>query len=534
MKTADVSTDLRLDRKYCPKLVLKKETSKALLVLNNMGEILKTLDCAPAQPILQHNAPVSAEDNINLLDIFEVSANTHIASDEHNLVRLLLESAAHAIMITQTDSSILYINQALERLTGYSRSELIGSRFPYPWWPQDKANEYGHTTPQIDGSDLGRFERCYIKNNGEKFWVITTIKAIARLGDYLIIWEDITDRKKAEEARRVSDDRYRQIFETVTSGIAVYKAIDDGTDFVVKEFNRAAEQATRLKRNKVIDHRVTEVFPGVSQIGLLTVFKQVLDTGNPAFKSACLYSDERLSFWVENQVFLLASGEIVAVFDDVSERKKAEDKIQQVQEDLKTSLNRINKALHNYINATAKMIEMRDPYTAGHQEKVARIAKALAVEMKLPEKQVECIGIAAQVHDIGKIYVPAEILSRSGILTELERAMIKTHVERGYEILKTIEFPWPVDIIVRQHHERMDGSGYPNGLKGKDILLEARIIAVSDTLEAMTAHRPYRPAPGIDKALEEISKNKGILYDADVADACIRLFKGKRFDSPTL
>ncbi|MGB9907856.1 MAG: HD domain-containing phosphohydrolase, partial [Candidatus Saccharicenans sp.] len=212
----------------------------------------------------------------------------------------------------------------------------------------------------------------------------------------------------------------------------------------------------------------------------------------------------------------------VIVFRDITARKKAE-------QDLMESWNRLHRTLEGTIQAIATAIEMRDPYTAGHQRRVARLAEAIALETSLPEPRVEGLKLAAEIHDIGKIYVPAEILSKPTKLTELEYTIIKTHPQAGYEILKNIEFPWPIDRIVLQHHERMDGSGYPGGLKGEDILLEARILAVADVVEAMSSHRPYRPAFGLDIALKEIQENRGILYGPDEVDACLKLFKEKGF-----
>jgi len=177
----------------------------------------------------------------------------------------------------------------------------------------------------------------------------------------------------------------------------------------------------------------------------------------------------------------------------------------------------------------AVIVESRDPYTAGHQRRVTDLACAIAIEMGLSQTQIDGIRMAASTHDIGKIYVPAEILSKSGKLAEIESSIIKTHPQVGYNVLKEIEFPYPVAQIVLQHHERMDGSGYPAGLTGDYILLEARILGVADVVEAMASHRPYRPAMGIDKALEEISRYKGMLYDPEAVDACLRLFADQRF-----
>jgi putative nucleotidyltransferase with HDIG domain len=172
---------------------------------------------------------------------------------------------------------------------------------------------------------------------------------------------------------------------------------------------------------------------------------------------------------------------------------------------------------------------MRDPYTAGHQQKVVQLASAIAREMGLAEEQIEGLSVAGALHDIGKINIPAELLSKPGKLSKIEFEIIKTHAQVGFAILQGIDFPWPVAVAVAQHHERMDGSGYPFGLSGPDIILEARIMAVADVVEAMASHRPYRASLGIDRALEEISRNRGILYDAESVDACVRVFTEKGF-----
>jgi len=204
------------------------------------------------------------------------------------------------------------------------------------------------------------------------------------------------------------------------------------------------------------------------------------------------------------------------------ERKQAEEKLRQ-------SYKKLRKMLKDIVQTVALTVEIRDPYTAGHQHRVSQLTSAIARQMNLSPDQVEGIYMTAILHDIGKISVPAEILTKPGRLTEIEMNMLRTHPKVGYDILKKIDFPWPLAKVILQHHERMDGSGYPAGLSGEKILLEARILGVADVVEAMSSHRPYRPAFGIDKALEEISKNRGILYDPEVTDACLKLFKEKGF-----
>ncbi len=189
----------------------------------------------------------------------------------------------------------------------------------------------------------------------------------------------------------------------------------------------------------------------------------------------------------------------------------------------------LRKSLEDSIQAIASTVEMRDPYTSGHQQRVAELAVALAREMGLPEERIHGLHLAGVVHDLGKISIPAEILAKPGKLTPIEFLLIKGHAQAGYEILKDIDFPWPIAAIVWQHHERLDGSGYPQGLKGADILLESSILAVADVVEAMGSHRPYRPTLGIDVALQEIERGRGIQYDPAVADACLKLFRERDY-----
>lgn len=197
--------------------------------------------------------------------------------------------------------------------------------------------------------------------------------------------------------------------------------------------------------------------------------------------------------------------------------------------ELRESERKLRASLLDSITALAAIVELRDPYTAGHQRRVAELAVAIARELKLPDEQVEGIHLASVVHDVGKIRVPAEILSKPGKLTALEFGLIQEHAQNGYEILKNIAFPWSIAQIVLQHHERLDGSGYPHGLRGEQILLESRIVAVADVVESMISHRPYRPGLGLDAALAEIEHHKGSLFDPVVVEACVRIFREQGF-----
>ena len=207
---------------------------------------------------------------------------------------------------------------------------------------------------------------------------------------------------------------------------------------------------------------------------------------------------------------------------DITMRKQKEDELQRTVESLR-------KAIGATIRVMVSSVERKDPYTAGHQLRSADLARAIATEMGLPKEKIDGIRIACSIHDIGKLSIPAEILSKPTNLTNSEFSLIQEHSQIGYEILKDMESSWPLAQIVYQHHERMDGSGYPRKLAGDDILIEARILAVADVVESMASYRPYRPALGIGAALEEIEKNSGTLYDKTVADACLRLFREKGY-----
>jgi len=248
--------------------------------------------------------------------------------------------------------------------------------------------------------------------------------------------------------------------------------------------------------------------------------------GSKVIGALTLYADEP-GFFDADQLSLLE--EMAADISFALDGFERETLRRQAEEGRETALLRLRKALEDSIGLAASISEVRDPYTAGHQLRVSQLATAIAVEMGLPQYQVEGIRFGSLIHDIGKIGVPSEILSKPSKLTVLEMQLIQTHSKAGYEIIKEIEFPWPVALMILQHHGRLDGTGYPGGLKGDGIIPEARIIAVADTVEAMSSHRPYRPGLGMDAALAEIAALSGTRYDKQAVDACIRLIRENGF-----
>jgi len=340
---------------------------------------------------------------------------------------------------------------------------------------------------------------------------------------------DITERKRAESDLLRSEEKYRSLVENSQEGI--FQSTAGGNHIAV---NQAFANILGYDSQEEVMATVADinyqiyVHPDDRKKILQIIEKE----GSVKGYEAEFYKKDGSRIWVSINMHAVRDEEgnllyYQGINQDITEKKNMETERQQ-------NIERLRKSLEATINAMAVTVETKDPYTAGHQRRVADLARSIAVEMKLKREQIDSIRMASSIHDIGKISLPTEILSKPTKLTELEFSLIKTHARIGFDILKDIEFPWPVADLVLKHHERMDGSGYPQGLKGKNIPLEARILCVADVVESITSHRPYRPALGVDFALEEISGSKGILYDADVVDACLKLFREKGYVLPRI
>jgi PAS domain S-box-containing protein/putative nucleotidyltransferase with HDIG domain len=345
---------------------------------------------------------------------------------------------------------------------------------------------------------------------------------LATCGHLVEAYRNDRRRIRAEEALKAGERRYRAVVEDQTE--LIYRALPDGT---LTFANEALCRYCGCGRSGLLEENLFSIFPEkgrrVSSGG-----EAGFTAENPVFveeHTTKLDSGEiRWLQWTDRAIFddQGTLQEIQSVGRDITKQKSAE-------ENLRQSLDMLQQVLNGVTNALSSALEMRDPYTAGHQQRVAHLACIIAADMGVSSDRIAGIRVAGTLHDIGKINVPSEILTKPGRLTDLEFALIKTHSQAGHDILKDIRFPWPVAEIVLQHHERMDGSGYPYGLEGSAILLEARIVAIADVVESMASHRPYRPARGLDEAVEEIWNFRGTRYDPDAVDACMRVVRDQPF-----
>ena len=340
---------------------------------------------------------------------------------------------------------------------------------------------------------------------------------------------EIAERKRKEEALLESEELSASLLNHSPNPILVVNP-----DTSVKYINFSLEQITGYSLVEVINRKAPYPWWSEDDLHFMSeYYKQVTASGTS--KREHLFRKKNGDpLWVEVSMTTIFGENgpkySIANWVDITERKMAESAREHAEQLLTETNAKLRDTVDGIVVSMAKVVETRDPYTAGHQERVARLAIAIAREMELPEEQVRGVGVAAVLHDLGKIDVPAEILSKPSRLKDKEYSLIQDHCNAGYEILKNVDFPWPVAQAVLQHHERMDGSGYPSGISGDNILLESRILAVADVVEAMSSHRPYRPSLGLEQGLGEITRFRGKGFDAAVVDACLGIFA--RGESP--
>ena len=447
--------------------------------------------------------------------------------------RLHFENVNDLIYSIDSELRLLNISPSVEKLLGYKPEELIGRTIGEmtdltPYESTKVVSDVAHTLAAGDGET---FIYEFITKDGIKKFFETTGSSIKRNGKgsaAIFVARDITERKEAEEWLIRERSMIDRIMKTSPAGITV---VDRAGRIVFA--NKRAEEIYCLANKELMQmtveaftQRITD-FDGNPLSDEQQPFFMVMATGKPIYgvHHAFELNGRRAFLSINGAPILDAQGsisEVVFTIDDITQYRQAEEKIEQ-------NLEKLQQSMRDTVKAMSMIVETKDPYTAGHQEHVAGLAVAIAEGLNLPAEQISGIEMAGAIHDIGKIYVPAEILSKPSRLSDIEMGLIRTHSQAGYDIMKDIYFSWPVAKMILEHHERMNGSGYPHGLSGNDILMGAKILAVADVVDAMSSHRPYRPAPGIDKALEEISANKGILYDPEVVAVCLKLFREENY-----
>ncbi|MEO0095797.1 MAG: HD domain-containing phosphohydrolase [candidate division WOR-3 bacterium] len=434
---------------------------------------------------------------------------------------LLFEHIEDFVYWLDKDGYFTSVNPQVKRL-GYAPEEVVGRHYSEFITPESLVVAKEHFERAKEGKSLfDEYTVEFVCKDGSKLlfnlWVYTIFeenKFVGRFG----IARDITRIRDTERKLKGSEFRYQILFENIPVGIFYYNK-----DLILTEINErfaqilhsTKEKLLGLDLNKLKDQRVLPAIKSVLK------GKQGEYTGyyEATTSDVVIYAEMKCAPVYDENNNIIGG---VGLVHDITAQHDAEERLIE-------SLKRNQKFLEGTVDALASAVEKRDPYTAGHQKRVASLASTIARELSLGEDTIQCLNIAGILHDIGKIYVPAEILSKPARLTQAEYDIVKEHPKIGFEILKPIQFPWPIAEIILQHHERIDGSGYPYGLRLDNIILEARILAVADVVEAMMTHRPYRPAWDVEVALREIISNRGILYDSDAVDACVRLFRDKGF-----
>ncbi len=523
------------------------------------------------------------------IDITGRRAAEDALRDSEARFRALIENSSDITALLDRDGIARYTSPSIGRVLGYGDNELVGQDIFALVHPDDLSRVRHALTLVLENPGLAQHVEHRFKDKDGVWHYLESVGKYFRddspMSGIVVNSRDITARKQAEEKMRESDESLRKLNRALrtlsgcneslvhamdeqellaaicevivrTGGYRFawvgYAEHDDGKS--VRPMNFAGEEAGFLDafhfswgddesgRNPIGEAIRTGSPQGIHNIetssamllpreealrrGYISCIALPLRNGDTVMGVLAIYATESDAFDDEEVKLLMELADDL-VYGIGALRTRVERERAMEQNRLNTV--RMEKALLETIEAIGSALEKRDPYTAGHQRQVAKLAHAIAQEMKLPQEVAEGIYMGCLIHDIGKIYIPAEILSRPGKLSAPEFEIIKCHPQVGYDIIKGIEFPWPVAKMILEHHERLNGSGYPQGLKEGEISLEARILAVADVVEAMASHRPYRPGLGMDKALEEISQNRETLYDPQAVDVCLRLFREKGF-----
>ena len=449
---------------------------------------------------------------------------------------VILNAIPQSVFWKDTQGKYLGCNTAFAKVAGFvTPDDIVGKTdFDLPW-PRNEAEAYREDDYSVISSNQAKYhiEEVIHQADGKRIDVDTSKIPLVDSNNIpygvLGIFEDITERKLAADALAASEERFQLSMEATRDGLWDWNAVTNEVYYSPACYHMLGYQVGdfpgTLKGWQDLLH--PDDVENTMKINMACV-EGLSETISAEYRLRTKNGDWRWVLGRGKSISRDSNGRslrLVGTNTDITDRKQAENEIA-------TYLSKLKSAMKGTLLAVSNMVEQRDPYTSGHERRVGIIASDIAREMGWPDDKCESLQEIGLVHDIGKIAIPAEMLSKPTGLTPLEYEIIKTHAETGYQILKDIEFPVPIAEIIRQHHERMNGSGYPRGLKGEDILPEARILAVADVLESMSSHRPYRTALGIDLAIEEIEKHRGELYDALVVDTILKMIREKGYKLP--
>lgn len=439
----------------------------------------------------------------------------------------LFEHSGAANMIVAFDTTLVAVNAKFEEMTGYSRKEVEGrmswTRLVHPD-DLKKMLEYHRLRRENPSLVPGNYEYRFIDSGGGIRWGLLTGATLANGSKTLISVVDVTELKEKQFDLERTEELYENIVQTQSELIVRFTP-----DFVFTFVNDAYCRYYDESREELLGSPLLLKHSPPGEVEKQKKYFRSLSTDRPVSEvvemNVTASGEVRWQHWTDRAFFDRQGNlvEIQSIGRDITDLHLTSEKLESTVEKLKNSFSLA-------IEMAGKIIEVRDPFTAGHQRRVAKIAGAMARALGLSEDEIIATELASLAHDVGKIHVPSEILSKPGVLQSAEWAIIRQHPVYSSEILRTIETPWDLAEIALQHHERYDGSGYPEGLSGEDIRIEARVLAVADVIEAMSSHRPYRPLVGIDLALEEIEEGRGTRYDPAAADVALYIFRKKGFE----
>lgn len=452
------------------------------------------------------------------------SGNTENTDREVDLLRQFVSESPTSLAMLDRDMKYVAVSKRWisdhqlegKTLSGMSHYEA------FPNLPEKWKEDHQRA---LRGESIHAEDEPLHRKNGKTKWIHRDVrpwkKSGNQIGGILIFSEDITAKKNAEDALQNSEFRYRSVIEAASDGFVMANLQGN-----ILAINHAYSQMSGYSKEDLLKMQISDLEIRENQGEIRQRINLIKEGGHARFESVHRKKNG-MAFPVDISASYAPSmgGVVFAFIQDITSRKIADDRIA-------AYVQQIEKFTEDTLKAVSIMVEHRDPYTAGHERRVGILAADIARELGFSEKSCNDLKLVSHVHDIGKIGIPSEILTKPGKLTPLEYQMVQTHVEKGYEILKDVKFTLPIAEIIYQHHERMDGSGYPRRLKGEEILKEARILAVADVVESMLSHRPYRPAHGQEKALQEIEENAGRLYDRDAVAACLNLFRRKAYTLP--